>query len=38
MAKRATGVGNMKQTRSKKTKKRIAIKYATLAKAKTKKK
>lgn len=31
MAKRATGVGKMKTSRSKKTKKRLEIKKATLA-------
>lgn len=34
MAKRETGVGNMKKSHSKKTKKRIAIKYAKLAERK----
>lgn len=37
MAKRFTGVGNMKTTRSKKTKKRLAIKKAMLEKKATKK-
>lgn len=31
MAKRSTGVGKMKKTRSHKTKKRLEIKYAMLA-------
>lgn len=36
MAKRNTGVGKMKTTRSKKTKKRIAAKYARLESRKEK--
>lgn len=32
MAKRSTGIGKMKKTRSKKTKKRLAIKREMLAK------
>ena len=38
MAKRATGVGKMKTTRSKKTKKRLAIKHEMLATRAAKKK
>jgi len=37
MAKRKTGVGNMKTTRSRKTKKRLATKYERLAKDASKK-
>jgi len=37
MAKRSTGVGTMKTSRSKKTAKRIAAKYARLAERKAKK-
>ncbi len=37
MAKRETGVGNMKTTRCKKTKKRLAIKKEMLAKKAAKK-
>jgi len=37
MAKRSTGVGNMKTTRSKKTKKRLEIKKEMLAAKATKK-
>ena len=37
MAKRATGVGKMKTTRSKKTKKRLAVKYEMIAKKNSKK-
>jgi len=37
MAKRSTGVGVMKTTRSKKTKKRIEAKHTMLAERKTKK-
>jgi len=37
MAKRSTGVGVMKQSRSKKTKKRLDIKHAMLAERKAKK-
>jgi len=37
MAKRSTGVGKMKTSRSKKTKKRLAIKHKMLAKKASKK-
>ncbi len=37
MAKRSTGVGVMKTTRSKKTKKRIEAKFAMIAERKAKK-
>jgi hypothetical protein len=37
MAKRATGVGKLKTSRSKKTKKRLAVKKVMLAKKATKK-
>ena len=36
MAKRSTGVGNNKTSRSKKTKKRLGAKYARLAERKNK--
>jgi hypothetical protein len=38
MAKRATGVGKMKKSHSKKTKKRLEVKYKRLAEQKGKKK